>query len=87
MITNMATNPIFRALTKHIELNYHFVKERVKLGSHKVLFIPSVDQLVDGLTKGLSKQATFSPRVPNSSLPDRLVCREMLAPVRFSRLS
>lgn len=32
----MAANPIFHARTKPIELDYHFVHERVQLGTQKV---------------------------------------------------
>lgn len=52
----MAANPVFHARTKHIELDYHFVRERVALGSHRVQFNPSIDQTTDILTKGLHKQ-------------------------------
>lgn len=38
-----------------MEFDYHFVRERVKLGTDKVQFIPFVDQPMDVLTKGLSK--------------------------------
>lgn len=48
--TYMAANLVFHACTKHIELDYHFV--RVKLGTHKVFFIPSLNQPTDILTKG-----------------------------------
>lgn len=49
----MASNPVFHARTKHIELDYHFVWEKVSLGSHHVHYVPSVDQLADLLTKPL----------------------------------
>lgn len=50
--TYMAVNLVFHARTKHIELDYHFIHERVKLGTHNVFFIPSLDQPADILTKG-----------------------------------
>lgn len=50
----MAANLVFRARTKQIELDYHFVCEHVKIGTHKVHFIPSVDQPMDILTKRIS---------------------------------
>ncbi|BFG36388.1 hypothetical protein CerSpe_226620 [Prunus speciosa] len=53
--TYMAANPVFHARTRHIELDYHFVREKVALGSHQVCFIPSVDQQADLLTKPLHK--------------------------------
>ncbi|BFG29447.1 hypothetical protein CerSpe_157210 [Prunus speciosa] len=53
--TYMAANPVFHAQTRHIELDYHFVCEKVALGSHQVCFIPSIDQPADLLTKALHK--------------------------------
>ena len=53
--TYMANNPVFHARTKHIELDYHFVREKVAIGSHRVCFIPSIDQSADLLTKPLHK--------------------------------
>ncbi|CAL9010097.1 unnamed protein product, partial [Prunus brigantina] len=53
--TYMAANPVFHARTRHIELDYHFVREKVALGSHQVCFIPSVDQPADLFTKALHK--------------------------------
>lgn len=47
----MVSNPVFHACTKHIELNYHFVREKVALGSHWICYIPSIDQPEDVLTK------------------------------------
>lgn len=51
----MANNPVFHARTRHIELDYHYIRERVALGSHRVSFVPSLDQPADLLTKGLLK--------------------------------
>ncbi|CAL2259563.1 unnamed protein product [Prunus armeniaca] len=51
--TYMAANPVFHARTKHVALDYHFVRERVASGNHKVSFIPSAAQLADVFTKGL----------------------------------
>ncbi|XP_050121339.1 uncharacterized mitochondrial protein AtMg00810-like [Malus sylvestris] len=53
--TYMAANPVFHARTRHIELDYNFIRERVALGSHQVRFRPSVNQPADLLTKGLLK--------------------------------
>nr|XP_028955049.1 uncharacterized protein LOC114823790 [Malus domestica] len=53
--TYMAANPVFHARTKHIALDYHFVRERVASGTHRVHFLPSISQLADLFTKGLSK--------------------------------
>jgi hypothetical protein len=50
---SLASNPVFHACTKHVEVDYHFVCERVVRGDLKVQFIPTVDQLADLLTKAL----------------------------------
>jgi hypothetical protein len=51
--TFLASNPQFHAHTKHIEINYHFVRERVASNQLQVKFICSKDQLADCLSKSL----------------------------------
>ncbi|KAJ8760941.1 hypothetical protein K2173_021979 [Erythroxylum novogranatense] len=53
----LSSNPIFHGRTKHVELDYHFVREQVKLGTLIVRFISSADQLADILTKPLGTKA------------------------------
>ena len=50
---SLALNPAFLARTKHVEINYHFVREHVICGDLKVQYIPTEDQLADLLTKAL----------------------------------
>jgi hypothetical protein len=45
---------VFHARTKHIEIDYHFVRERVARKQLNVQFISINDQLADGFTKTLS---------------------------------
>jgi histone deacetylase 1/2 len=54
--TYLSANPIFHAKTRHIELDYHFVRERVANKLLEIRFIPSRDQVADGFTKPLAVQ-------------------------------
>jgi hypothetical protein len=43
----------FHARTKHIEVDYHFVRERVSMKLLKINFVPRGDQVAYGFTKPL----------------------------------
>jgi hypothetical protein len=49
-------NSVFHARIKHIEVDYHFVRERVSRKLLEIDFVPSRDQVVDSFTKPLSDQ-------------------------------
>ena len=53
--TYLSANPVFHARTKHIEVDFHFVRERVALGALDVRFISTGDQLADVFTKPTSQ--------------------------------
>jgi hypothetical protein len=50
----LSSNPVFRARTKHIEVDYHFVRERVLKNLLQIDFIPLGDQVADGFTKAIT---------------------------------
>jgi sulfite reductase alpha subunit-like flavoprotein len=49
----MSSNPVQHRQTKHIEIDIHFVREKVALGEVRVLHVPTTAQFADIFTKGL----------------------------------
>ena len=49
----LTKNPVFHNRSKHIDVQYHFMREKVADGMLQIKFIPSGDMIVDALTKGL----------------------------------
>ena len=52
-VTYLFANPIFHRQMKHVEVDYHFVRERVSTRQLDVRLISSKDQLANIMTKPL----------------------------------
>ncbi len=57
----LARNPMFHARTKHIEVHYHFIKEKVVASEIDLIYVSIEDQVADIFTKvlGAKKHRRF----------------------------
>jgi hypothetical protein len=61
-VVYLSTNPVQHQCTKHVEIDPHFIRERVTAGDIRVLSVPTMLQFADIFTKGLqSSVPIFNP--------------------------
>ncbi|XP_039131843.1 secreted RxLR effector protein 161-like [Dioscorea cayenensis subsp. rotundata] len=76
----LAENPMFHARTKHIEVHYHFLREKVLQGEIYMKLTPTEDQIADIFTKGFNTKKFEDIRtqlgiVSRSTILNKLVLR------------
>lgn len=67
--TFMCKNPVISTRSKHIQLDFHFVREQVESGDLKIGHVSSLDLLTDIFTKPLSKDRVAHLRSNLQVLP------------------
>ncbi|CAM8950572.1 unnamed protein product [Rhodiola kirilowii] len=74
--TFLTTNPVINTRTKHIRLDYYFVREKVDAGELHVRHIPATEQRADVFTKSITGHQFSALRSKLSVFPRPSACRE-----------
>ncbi|GKF74538.1 hypothetical protein Tco_0220870, partial [Tanacetum coccineum] len=51
----ISNNPVLHSRTKHIDIRYHFIRDRILKGDIELHFVPTELQLADIFTKPLAE--------------------------------
>jgi hypothetical protein len=59
-VVYLSSNPVQHLCTKHIEIDLHFIRERVAAGIVRILHVPTTSQFTNIFTKGLPSTVFWS---------------------------
>ncbi|XP_038999668.1 uncharacterized mitochondrial protein AtMg00810-like [Hibiscus syriacus] len=84
----MTANNVYHAKSTHVELNVHFVHEKVALKQVLVNYVPGSHQVADGFTKPLvgARFENFKAREAVRAVASWLVVKQLRAAVKFCKL-
>lgn len=66
---SIAKNPVHHDHTKHVEVDRHFISEKIEKGTLKLGYVPSHSRVTDILTKALFRP-TFKDSVSKLGMID-----------------
>ena len=53
----LSENPMFHDRSKHVDIGYHFLRDRVQRGTIRLEYIETNEQVADIFTKALCRQS------------------------------
>ena len=60
---NLSKHSVQHSRAKHIDISYHFIKDKVEKGEVKLDYVPTAEQIADILTKPLSSEVFATLRL------------------------